>query len=293
MQLQAKSQTDVQSEKSNQFSRLDWVGMSQIQTLISLSTLEGQALGLPALLDVGVDLAENNRGIHMSRLYRLHQELILNRPLTGLSLAEFAKQSLQSHEGLSQVFACKLKLSWPIRTISLRSELAGFRNYPVEIIFEKNLQAEKIWLQLEVLYSSTCPQSEGLAMEVLKSQAGPFEHLPAIPHAQRSRAVVQVQLIGLDQKKIETLIEKVEVALGTPVQTTVKKADELRFAELNAQNLMFCEDAARKISKALEQTSEIKGFSVYCEHQESLHPHNASSLNLRHFMRPECLVFTN
>lgn len=284
-------QADVQSEKSAQYSQLDWVGMTRIQTMLLLQNKEDQAIRLPALLDVGVDLAQNNRGIHMSRLYRLHQELILNQPLHHRQLSSFAQQSLRSHEAISRTFACKLKLDWPMKTVSLKSNLAGFRNYPVEVIFEKSASSEKTWLQIEVLYSSTCPQSEGLSMQILKAQEGVFDRLPATPHAQRSRAVVQVQVQQLESNLIEKLILEVEQALGTPVQTTVKKEDEMHFAQLNAANLMFCEDAVRKISKILQAGSQIEGFSVYCEHQESLHPHNASSRYTSHFQRPERLSF--
>lgn len=287
-----KAQPDVQSEKSADYSQLDWVGMTAIQTLVTQSN-QGVQISLPALLDVGVDLVENHRGIHMSRLYRLHQELILNQPLNRQQLSDFASQSLSSHEGLSHYFACKLKLNWPMKTVSLKSNLAGFRNYPLEVIFEKSQNQESIWLQFEVLYSSTCPQSEGLSMQILKAQESAFDHLPATPHAQRSRAVVKVQVQTLNQNLIEDLIQRVEQALGTPVQTTVKKEDEMQFARLNAENLMFCEDAVRKISNALKQQNTIQGFSVYCEHQESLHPHNASSSNRFRFEAPQRLSFTN
>lgn len=291
-----KAQADVQSEKSSHYSQLDWVGMTQVQTLVLVKTQGDGITSLPALMDVGVDLTENHRGIHMSRLYRLHQELILNQPLHQEQLSKFATQSLESHAELSRHFACKFKLNWPMQTVSLKSNLSGFRNYPVEVIFEKNAQQEKVWLQIEVLYSSTCPQSAGLSMEVLKAHEAEnkyatIDRLPATPHAQRSRAVVQVQVDSLQQEQIESLIRKVEIALGTPVQTTVKKEDEMKFAQLNAENLMFCEDAARKIARSLLGQPTIKGFSVYCEHQESLHPHNASSRNSNRFQPPSRLYF--
>lgn len=288
-----KVQADVQSEKSSQYAELDWVGMTEIQTVVQAQNKDGVVLNLPALLDVGVDLAANNRGIHMSRLYKLHQDYILNKPLQQKQFSQFASQSLESHLSLSRFFACKIKLNWPMQTQSLVSKLSGFRNYPVEIIFEKNQVAERTWIQIEVLYSSTCPQSAGLSMDVLKSLDIPIERLPATPHAQRSRAVVQVEVTGLDQGLVDSLIDTIEKALGTPVQTTVKKADELKFAQLNAENLMFCEDAARKVSRVLVEFPQIKGFSVYCEHQESLHPHNASSRNSNKFSRPERLNFAN
>ena len=61
----------------------------------------------------------------------------------------------------------------------------------------------------------------------------------------------------------------------TPVQTAVKRADEQAFALANGQNLMFCEDAARRIQKALSSDPNIADFHLRVAHHESLHPHDA------------------
>lgn len=71
------------------------------------------------------------------------------------------------------------------------------------------------------------------------------------------------------------LIARVEQALGTPVQTAVKRADEQAFAALNGRNLMFVEDAARRIQAALE--GSYAQPRVHVRHMESLHPHDAVS----------------
>jgi GTP cyclohydrolase I len=43
------------------------------------------------------------------------------------------------------------------------------------------------------------------------------------------------------------LIDLVENTLKTPVQAAVKREDEREFARLNGANLMFCEDAGRRL----------------------------------------------
>lgn len=65
------------------------------------------------------------------------------------------------------------------------------------------------------------------------------------------------------------------MAIGTPLQTLVRRSDEQEFARLNADNLMFCEDAARKIKATLEQSEWILDYWFKVEHQESLNAHNA------------------
>lgn len=69
------------------------------------------------------------------------------------------------------------------------------------------------------------------------------------------------------------LIDAIEAALATPVQTAVKRADEQAFAQLNGSNLMFVEDAVRRVRAAL--ANRHPDAAVRVEHQESLHPHDA------------------
>ena len=75
--------------------------------------------------------------------------------------------------------------------------------------------------------------------------------------------------------RCSTWSTRVEASLGTPVQTAVKREDEQAFAELNAANLMFCEDAARRVAGALSHDERIDRYEVRVAHFESLHPHDA------------------
>lgn len=43
----------------------------------------------------------------------------------------------------------------------------------------------------------------------------------------------------------------------------------------NGRNLMFCEDAARRVQHALDADGSIADFHIRIVHKESLHPHNA------------------
>ena len=69
-----------------------------------------------------------------------------------------------------------------------------------------------------------------------------------------------------------------EQVLATPVQTAVKREDEREFARLNAANLMFCEDAGRRLKAMLNARDDIEDFLVRVEHHESLHAHDAVSV---------------
>ena len=77
----------------------------------------------------------------------------------------------------------------------------------------------------------------------------------------------------------DSFIRNIESVIGTPVQTAVKRVDEQEFAKLNAQNLMFCEDAARRIKQSLEAMPDVVDYWLKVDHQESLHAHNAVAID--------------
>jgi GTP cyclohydrolase I len=61
----------------------------------------------------------------------------------------------------------------------------------------------------------------------------------------------------------------------------VKREDEQEFALRNGQNPMFCEDAARKVKRALNGMPAIVDFWLRVEHQESLHAHDAVAVAVK------------
>jgi len=96
----------------------------------------------------------------------------------------------------------------------------------------------------------------------------------ATPHSQRSEATVSVNISDSSESfRLMALIDQIEAVLATPVQTAVKRADEQAFAWLNGQNLMYVEDAARRIQSALSGLYD--NLRTHVRHLESLHSHDA------------------
>ncbi|WP_197469072.1 GTP cyclohydrolase, FolE2/MptA family, partial [Oleiphilus sp. HI0125] len=100
-------------------------------------------------------------------------------------------------------------------------------------------------------------------------------------HSQRSYAYIKLILAPNEWFEFDELIFDVEKAIGTPVQTAVKRQDEQAFAKLNADNLMFCEDAARRLKDSLEHMNGVVDYWFKVEHQESLHAHNAVAIDYK------------
>ncbi len=278
--------SDIQSETHHTLQRLDWVGMGQIE-----SALRVDSTHIPCAISIVVNLSEGNRGIHMSRLYALMMENFLNQDLAKISIQSFLKSAIQSQEGLSDQAGLEVHFKFPIKTKALKSATSGHRNYDVAIAAIQSVKEYHFWLRFEIVYSSTCPQSAALSLETFKNKISggldvhTMDRLPATPHAQRS--VMTCEMLFNKEIKLFDIfileqIQNVENILKTPVQTAVKKADEMAFAVLNSQNLMFCEDAVRKVDdEFLKMTqlneSSLVGYKIKTRHEESLHPHNAIS----------------
>jgi GTP cyclohydrolase I len=274
---------------------LDWVGMDGIEVPVLFDAGGGTALRSSAQVGAFVNLTRpDKRGIHMSRLYLLVDEYLNNKPVDAAMLEALLRAFLDSHQELSDRARISIRFDQLVRRAALRSSNSGWRAYPVSIEASLCQDGFRLELGTEVVYSSTCPASAALSRQLIQEQfardfdAGkPLDHaavlawlgsekgIVATPHAQRSVARLLVRFNEGVQLNLIHLLDRVEQALGTPVQTAVKREDEQAFALANGGNLMFCEDAARRVQRALDADDSIADFHVRLEHQESLHPHDA------------------
>ena len=280
---------DIAAQASQQVQPLDWVGMCGIALPV---LIDGQRV--QAKVDAGVSLDDGvSRGIHMSRLY-LALELLETENLRPALLCQLLQRFLDSHQGLSQNAYVTIHGDCLLKRPALVSPLTGWKAYPISILASIKNGVFHVELKIDVAYSSTCPCSAALARQLIQAQfasefadnaveysavhdwLGSTNGIVATPHSQRSTAHIQVQLDEFSQRlPITEVIDQTEKALGTAVQTAVKRADEQAFALANGQNLMFCEDAARRLHHALRQNALLKGFDVKVVHAESLHAHDA------------------
>ena len=294
----SKSMPDVASVSQPKAAGvLDWVGMSEIEVPLQIVTRNGGVAHAVAKAQAYVNLVNPEaKGIHMSRLYLLLDELC-HQPLTVTSLKEVLERFLESHKGLSDKAFLDFRFDFLARRPALKSEFSGWKAYPSRIIATHRNGRVDMELRCEIPYSSTCPCSAALARQLIQQQfksdfgdaekvsaeevygwLGTEQGIVATPHSQRSVAEIRVELgENAESFALEEIIDTVEGCLKTPVQTAVKREDEQEFARLNGQNLMFCEDAARKIQKALNEAA-YPDFWVRVNHLESLHAHNAVSI---------------
>lgn len=274
---------------------LDWVGMGDIEVPVMLAQADGHSVQSAARVSAYVNLNQPDvRGIHMSRLY-LHVDKALSaEPLTPCAIRRMLRDFLDSHAELSDRAMVRIAFDHLVRRPALKSDNSGWKSYPFSIMGMLEKGQFTLEVGCEVVYSSTCPCSAALARQLIQERfgedftrgkaldydrvmqwLGSEEGVCATPHSQRSSAEVRVRLTPSFGFPVIDLIDRIEDALKTPVQTAVKREDEQAFALLNGANLMFCEDAARRIQGALNADERITDFWIRAAHYESLHPHNA------------------
>ena len=281
---------------------LDWVGMSNIEMPVMVASKGESERMVSARVDAFVNLKESKaKGIHMSRLYLLIDELSNNGTLDQTSLITLLDGFISSHQDLSDNAKVQFNFDYHLRRKSLISGKQGWKSYPTVVTGRINQGELTIELALEVRYSSTCPCSAALARQLIQKEfkekfdsqstveldtihdwLGTTEGIVATPHSQRSVAEIKVKLSkDTTDFPITYLVDLIENSLKTPVQAAVKREDEQEFARLNGQNLMFCEDAARRLQHTMNEAIEFDDFWLKINHLESLHAHDAVSVTTK------------
>ena len=292
---------DISHQKPFISGKIDRVGIEHLEMPIRVQS--GHRINtFPAEITAMVSLDKNYcRGIHMSRIYLTLHNFLEKEVLTLKSLKKLLRLLVQSQKGISKQSYLKFNWKCLVKRKALKSlMLEGWRSYPV--FYEGNLLKNgntELKMGMNITYSSTCPCSASLARTLIQKKfkedflhsksnklldknkifhwLGKESSIAATPHAQKSLATVTLQVKKEKQSFVE-LIDEMEKILGTPVQTAVKRVDEQEFAKLNSENLMFSEDAARRITHLLSKKSWITHHQIYVKHFESLHPFEVACL---------------
>lgn len=249
---------------------IEHVGISNFRLPIRFHTRDNGDITLETSVTGSVSLEAGKKGINMSRIMRSfykHAEKTFSFEVMEAALNDYVTD-LESIDARLQ-----MRFSYPMKVPSLRSGLEGYQYY--DIALEKVQRAGVLYkiMHLDFVYSSTCPCSLELS-EHARQARGQL----ATPHSQRSVARISVEIKGEKCLWFEDLIDLARAAVPTETQVMVKREDEQAFAELNAANPIFVEDAARLFCEQLKADPRVGDFRVVASHQESLHSHDAISV---------------
>nr|WP_111301764.1 GTP cyclohydrolase FolE2 [Paracoccus saliphilus] len=246
------------------------VGISNFRLPIRYLTRDGGEIALETSVTGTVSLEADRKGINMSRIMRSfygHSEHQFSLSVLEAALEDY-KTDLDALDARIQ-----MRFSYPMKVASLRSGLSGWQYYDITLeVIEQSGTRLRV-MHLDYVYSSTCPCSLELS-EHARETRGRL----ATPHSQRSVARISLVMDGPERVWFEDVIELCRRAVPTETQVMVKREDEQAFAELNAANPIFVEDAVRAFAAQLLADPHIGDFRVVASHQESLHSHDAVSL---------------
>ncbi len=249
--------------------RIEHVGISNFRMPIQYRRRDGGAISLETSVTGTVSLQADQKGINMSRIMRSfygYSDHLFSFDVMSAAL-DCYKSDLGSFDA-----RLMMRFSFPALVSSLRSGLTGWQYYEIALeMVDKGGQRVKI-LHLDYVYSSTCPCSLELSEHARRER-----NQLASPHSQRSIARLSVELRDGEGEALwfEDLIDMARAAVPTETQVMVKREDEQAFAELNAANPIFVEDAVRAFAAELLAEPRIGDFRVVASHQESLHSHDA------------------
>jgi len=250
------------------------VGISGFRLPLSYVGPDGENLTIETHVTGTVSLDADKKGINMSRIIRIFYEYkkeLFSPELFSTILREYKKR-LDSKEA-----RLKASFSYPMLQESLRSGLQGFQYYGCcfEGIIDRADRVKKI-IHFDFVYSSACPCASELSEHARENR-----NLLAIPHSQRSKARVSIEVHPDHEISLLELRDLCIQALSTETQVMVRREDEQAFAELNGANVKFVEDAARLLYGQLNEEPRIIDFRVVCSHFESLHSHDAVAVLCR------------
>ena len=250
--------------------KLQHVGISNFRLPLRFKCRDKSEVTLPVSVSGTVSLEACKKGINMSRIMRSfyqHADRLFDFDTMGAVLDDYLCD-LETGDARLQ-----LRFSYPLKMPSLRSGLEAYQYYEIAMELAELQASRQRFVHLDYVYSSTCPCSLELS-EHARRVRGQL----ATPHSQRSVARLSVEVVGSERLWIEDLIDKARIAVPTETQAMVKREDEQAFAELNAANPIFVEDAARLFCEQFQNDPRIGDFRIIASHQESLHSHDAVSV---------------
>ena len=246
------------------------VGISNFRLPLQVHTRENGDLTLETSVTGTVSLEADKKGINMSRIMRSfykHADKTFSFGVIEAALDDY-KTDLDSFDARMQ-----MRFSFPVKVESLRSGLSGYQYYDIALELVETDGVRRKIMHIDYVYSSTCPCSLELSEHARRTRGQ-----LATPHSQRSVARISVEVKDGNCLWFEDIIDMCRKAVPTETQVMVKREDEQAFAELNAANPIFVEDATRLFAEQLHGDPRVGDYRVVASHQESLHSHDAVSV---------------
>jgi GTP cyclohydrolase I len=257
---------------------IERVGISNFHLPLIIQTRDNNTQELEVSIVGTVSLEGIKKGINMSRIVRTfyeYKEHTFNMDILETILQDYRNTLGSFDADIMITFRYRL---WQesLRSVDKNGNKNGGWQY-YNITLEGNINKLGVFkkiIHFDFVYSSTCPCSTDLSIHALETR-GKY----ATPHSQRS--IMRASIEFKDFIWIEEIRDMMLNTLKTETQVFVKREDEQAFAELNAANTKFVEDAVRLVYEEFNTHPKILDFKLVASHNESLHSHDAIAVMIK------------
>jgi GTP cyclohydrolase IB len=253
---------DVQSRPDHRGVAIDEVGVSRVRVPLEVLDRDRGRQPTIATLKLGVGLAADVKGTHLSRFLeaiRQHDDALT---LFGLgALTADLRRRLEADD-------VHVRVDFPYFVTKAAPVTGSLGEVDHDAWFDVADTSGTLRHRLGVVVPVTtlCPCSRDI------SDYG--------AHNQRGRVTIEVELAHDDVGAphlvwLEELIQVAEGAASSPLYPVLKRPDERHVTMQAYDNPRFVEDVVREVALKLEADSRLHGYEVHVENDESIHAHNA------------------
>jgi GTP cyclohydrolase-4 len=284
-----KLQEDLQASSPEIALALSRAGVSGVQKAVRIRRDDAETV-MAAVIDCTVDLAADQKGVHMSRFPELFEEaidvVVGEEALLVEVLAEhIASRIVERQRALkAEVW---IRAQWPIRR---RTPVTGLQTQEMVTLCGIAAASEsgtRRVVGVEATGINACPCAQGLvrnraAERLLEAGFGDrdieriLELVPIATHNQRGR---QTLFVGTERDlDAVTLLEIAERSMSAPIYDLLKRPDELFVVEHAHLQPRFVEDSVRHaLRDALTTLPELDDDDFLLSRQvnfETIHVHD-------------------
>jgi GTP cyclohydrolase-4 len=285
----AKLDEDLQASSPEIALALSRAGVTGVQKAVRIRRGEAETV-MAAVIDCTVDLAADQKGVHMSRFPELFEEtidLVVEREalLVEVLAEHIATRVVERQRALrAEVW---IRAQWPIHR---RTPVTGLRTQEMVTlcgIAAASADGARRIVGVEAAGINACPCAQGLVRNRASErllEAGfesvdidrILELVPLATHNQRGRGTL---LVGTEHDlDAELLVDVVEHSMSAPIYDLLKRPDELFVVEHAHLQPRFVEDSVRHALRgALEALPELDDRDFLLSRQvnfETIHTHD-------------------
>lgn len=241
---------DIQNETEGCGIPLNYVGVNDYKIPIRINKQ-------PTIAKVkfGISLDEHHKGIHMSRLCILLNDLEeVNNDSINQLLVTAIKVSQSTFSKVEMETCFYLTKTAPV------SQLSSKLFYDAKIVAQLKCGEVEIVHKLTIPITSLCPCSKAISMYGAHNQRGK----------------IFIEMCNIDTSSYPEIIHLVEkTSASAELFEVLKRPDEKYVTEFAYNNPKFVEDVVRDTIKMLQSSFPGKLLSVEAVNYESIHEHNA------------------